>query len=64
MKSKEFTAFKKLLMSDVQLSTENNNNRCEKCVYYDEDRNDHPCCSCHGQNFEEAEKPLSERSKG
>lgn len=26
---------------------------CEKCVYYDEDRRDQPCCSCNGQNFEE-----------
>lgn len=29
---------------------------CEKCVYYDEDRDNQPCCSCNGQNFEEAEK--------
>lgn len=25
---------------------------CEKCAYYDEDRNNQPCCSCDGQNFE------------
>lgn len=36
------------------ISTENNNNSCENCTFYDEDRNDQPCCTCHGQNFEEA----------
>lgn len=28
---------------------------CEKCVYYDEDRDNQPCCSCYGQNFEEVD---------
>lgn len=26
---------------------------CETCVYYDCDRDDCPCCSCSGQNYEE-----------
>ena len=28
---------------------------CESCAYYDEDRDNQPCCSCFGQNFEEAD---------
>lgn len=26
---------------------------CETCVYYDCDRDDCPCCSCSGKNYEE-----------
>ena len=26
---------------------------CEKCKYYDVDRNDQPCYRCNGVNFEE-----------
>lgn len=31
---------------------------CENCVYYDEDRDNQPCCSCHGQNFEEIDNKI------
>ena len=26
---------------------------CERCAYYNEDRDNQPCCSCFGQNFED-----------
>ena len=29
---------------------------CEECAFYNEDRDDQPCCSCFGQNFEETEE--------
>lgn len=28
---------------------------CERCAFYDEDRDNQPCCSCEGQNFVEEE---------
>lgn len=28
---------------------------CERCAFYDEDRDNQPCYSCFGQNFEEAD---------
>jgi hypothetical protein len=34
---------------------------CERCAFYDEDRDNQPCCSCFGQNFEE--DPESEESE-
>ena len=26
---------------------------CDRCAYYNEDRDNQPCCSCFGQNFED-----------
>jgi hypothetical protein len=28
---------------------------CDDCAFYNEDDRDQPCCSCLGQNFEEAD---------
>ena len=33
---------------------------CERCANYNEDRDNQPCCSCFGQNFEEAEEEEKE----
>ena len=33
---------------------------CENCIYYDEDRENQPCCGCNGQNFEEADNEQRE----
>ena len=33
---------------------------CDMCAYYDTDRKDQPCCSCNGQNFEEADNEQRE----
>ncbi len=33
---------------------------CERCAFYDEDRDNQPCCTCFGQNFEEADNEQRE----